>query len=267
MDSLDTESRSVVLYAKWFEGTPTCKRAITLHTETCNSDTSTTSQYCRGDGYYASGSKGTTTITYGSLGTVGQEPSSGDAFDCDVTGNGDWERFYYVSNYYDTSSKTFDNDYYVFIYYSSTSGGVISTENTSWYSGSTTSGGPITAITALPTTSQWRDDLLKTSTRNILRYDTDINIVTSFSYLGKAARLLTFQEFRSACPNSSGSTGSLSGCNYLFERTKYSTSSYSADGLWLETTYSSNSAWELSSFSRSSGQGRYNQVNNVCKML
>ena len=232
---------------------PICKRATTLHTETCNSDTSSTSYYCRGGGYSAG-----STITYGSLGTSGSEPSPGDAFDCDVTGNGDWERFYYVSNYFDTSSQTFDNDYYVFIYYSNTTSGVASTDNVAWYSSSnSTSYGPTTAMAQLPKTSgdnAWRDDLLKTTTRNILMGATPTTVTSTaksnFSYSGYAARLLTMQELKSACPNASTTSGSMSSCNYFFERTKYSTSSYATYGPWLESAYSSTNAWYVSSYRR-----------------
>ena len=65
--------------------TAVCKRATTLHTETCSQ--TSTSLYCIGDGYTASGSMKTTTITYGNLGTKGTL-TSGDAFDCDVNGDG-----------------------------------------------------------------------------------------------------------------------------------------------------------------------------------
>ena len=58
-----------------------CKRATTLHTEECTQTDAT--NYCSGAGYTTSGSKGTTTITYGNLGTTGVL-TSGDAFDCDV---------------------------------------------------------------------------------------------------------------------------------------------------------------------------------------
>ena len=88
-----------------------CQRATTLHTETC----SQTSKYCADDGY-ASGD----TITYGSLGTSGTL-ASGDAFDCDVNGDGNFdsetERFYYVSDYYNTTTKAFESDTAVLIYY------------------------------------------------------------------------------------------------------------------------------------------------------
>ncbi len=248
---LNTENREVVLYAKYFR--PICKRATTLHTETC----SQSSDFCYADGYYSGGSQNTSTITYGSLGTSGSEPSPGDAFDCDVTGNGDWERFYYVSNYFDTSTQTFDNDYYVFIYYSNTRLGTASTYNVAWYSSDSTSFGPTIARNALPKTSgdnAWRSDLLKATTRNTLKGNSETSVTSiaesNFSYSGYAARLLTMQELKSACPNATTSTGSMSSCNYFFERTKYSNSSYATFGPWLESAYDSSSAWYVYSETR-----------------
>lgn len=59
---------------------PLCQRASILHTEECLGG------YCSGMGYKVNGSKGTTTITYGSIGTT-NTLSSGNAFDCDVNGD------------------------------------------------------------------------------------------------------------------------------------------------------------------------------------
>ena len=65
-----------------------CKRATVLHTEECTQTDG--SMFCSGAGYTANGSKGTSTITYGNLGTSGTL-SSGDAFDCDVNGDGTYD--------------------------------------------------------------------------------------------------------------------------------------------------------------------------------
>ena len=59
----------------------TCKRATSLHTEEC------LGVYCSGMGYKLDGSKGTTTITYGSLELSGTL-TTGDTFDCNVNGDG-----------------------------------------------------------------------------------------------------------------------------------------------------------------------------------
>ena len=264
MDSLDTENRSVVLYARFV--IPTCKRATTLHTETCTY-TSTSGGYCSADGYYTSGSQGTKKIKYGQRGTTGTL-TSGDAIDCDVNGDGTYdsetERFYYVSDYFDTSSNSFDSNYATFIYYSNTTSGTASTDNVAWYSYSNnTIIGPITAMAQLPKTTgtnAWRDDLLKTRTRNILKGNSETSVTSTaksnFSYEGYAARLLTIQELYSGCYDGSHSITSISDgglsykCKYLMERTKYATNSYETIGPWLESVSSSDSAWSVNSYYR-----------------
>ena len=101
-----------------------CKRATILHTEECAQ--TDTSKFCSGAGYTTSGIKRTSTITYGNLGTAGVL-TTGDAFDCDVNGDGVYdstkERFYYVSDYYNTSTKSFDSNYATLIYYNNVSSG------------------------------------------------------------------------------------------------------------------------------------------------
>ena len=60
------------------------------------------------------------TITYGQCGTSGNL-NTGDAFTCDVNGDGKfdelYERFYYVSDYYNTHTGKFEDDTVVLIYY------------------------------------------------------------------------------------------------------------------------------------------------------
>ena len=60
-----------------------CKRTTVLHTEVCTQ--TSTSEYFSEAGY-TNGNKGTT-ITYGQIGTKGTL-GIGDAFDCDVDGDG-----------------------------------------------------------------------------------------------------------------------------------------------------------------------------------
>ena len=114
-----------------------CKRATTLHTEECTQTDAT--NYCSGVGYTTSGSKGTSTIKYGNLGTSGTL-TSGDAFDCDVNGDGVYdsntERFYYVSDYYNTSTKSFESDTAVLIYYNNVSSGNSNNKTTYAYDSS-----------------------------------------------------------------------------------------------------------------------------------
>ena len=237
---------------------PTCKRATTLHTEICNQ--TDTKYYCSGGGY-TTGS----TVTYGNLGTKGTL-TSGDAFDCDVNGDGVFdpstERFYYVSDL-DTDSK-----YAVLIYYNNVSNGLPdNTQGYAWaskadyvaaggieadYGTSGNKKGPLTAIKQLPTTTQWKNVKLSSTSRNITDKEGNIK-VSNFSYNGYAARLLTIQEINKGCGITVGSykTGELDSCQYLMENTRYANSSLKY-GYWLENSHSSNAnaAWDVSTNSR-----------------
>ena len=244
-----------------------CKRAINLHEEECTQTDGT--YYCSGAGYTASGSKGTTTITYGNCGTQSSEPVSGDAFTCDVNGDGEFdeltERFYYVSDYYDTTNLTFDTTTAVLIYYNNITEGVSCNANTYAYDSSNENWhGPETLKLQLPTTTQWSNVSLKNMTRAILaEYETTHNsttttggtLPTAYSYSGYAARLLTAQELMSGCGGLSqvgSSIGELDTCNYLMENTIYAKSSIGSHGHWLESpnaSYSSN-VWSVNGYYR-----------------
>ena len=251
----------------------TCKRATTLHTEECvwtvedileingcDTEEDFEDEYgyspyeelkkmsCSRVGYTTDGAKGTTTITYGNLGTKGTL-ISGDAFDCDVNNDGTYdpetERFYYVSDYYNTSTKQFENNKATLIYYNNTTAGI--PDNTSasliaydkskenWH-------GPVNAITNLPTREQWTNPNLITGTRAIIAETgspatTGGTLPTQFDYSNYAARLLTTQELESSCGITVGSStsGDLDKCNYLLENTEYSSYSLGTVGYWLET--------------------------------
>ncbi len=218
-----------------------CKRATTLHTEECTQTDS--SSYCSGDGYTASGSMKTTTITYGNLGTKGIL-TIGDAFDCDVNGDGVYdsatERFYYVSDM--TNGVTQDSNTAVLIYYNNVSGGIASNSTTYAYdvNGNAYTNGPITAKGQLPTTSQWKNVSLINATRDITDEKNTVR-KSAFSYEGYAARLLTYQEVYNGCYDGTTSITSTKGlsskCKYLMENTKYSSSSLKTYGGWLESPY------------------------------
>lgn len=228
-----------------------CKRATTLHTEECT-QTDTTS-YCSGAGYTSAGPKGTSTITYGNLGTSGTL-TSGDAFDCDVNGDGTYdsntERFYYVSDYYNTSTKSFESDTAVLIYYNNVSSGNSNNKTTYAYDSSGENWhGPRTAIAQLPTTSQWNNVSLKTTTRTILNEwggntTAGGTMPKNFSYTGYSARLLTIQEVRKATGNNSIPTmkvGELDNSIYLLENTKFASNNNAVWVWWLESARSDNS--------------------------
>ena len=237
-----------------------CKRATTLHTEECTQTDAT--NYCSGVGYTTSGSKGTSTITYGNLGTSGTL-TSGDAFDCDVNGDGVYdsntERFYYVSDYYNTSTKSFESDTAVLIYYNNVSSGNSNNKTTYAYDSSGENfHGPRTAIKELPTTSQWSNISLKNTTRSISN-ESGSNTTTggttpsNFSYAGYAARLLTIEELRIATENNGIPTfqvGEIDNFTYLLENTSFSNENNFA--WWLENVRSDNSrqAWSVNGYYR-----------------
>ena len=228
-----------------------CKRATTLHTEECTQTDG--SLYCSGAGYTASGSKGTSTITYGNLGTSGTL-KTGDAFDCDVNGDDVYdpntERFYYVSDYYNTSTKSFESDTAVLIYYNNVSAGSPSTNSTFAYDSSNENfHGPRSLIAQLPTTSQWSNITLKNITRTIFsetsgNTTTGGTLTSNFSYSGYAARLLTVEEIKQATGKDSiptWQTGELNNVIYLMENTRFSSKNNASWAWWLENSNSSTS--------------------------
>ena len=200
-----------------------CKRATILHT----------------DGIH----------TFGNLGTSGTL-TSGDAFDCDVNGDGVYdsntERFYYVSDYYNTSTKSFESDISVLIYYNNVNAG--NPDNSKLYaydSSGENFHGPRTAIKELPTTSQWSNISLKNTTRSILNESgsgttTGGTLPNYFSYVEYAARFLTVQETNIACKtNGVWDNGKLNSCIYMLENTSYESNNIVNSGYWLENALSS----------------------------
>ena len=200
-----------------------CKRATTLHT----------------DGIH----------TFGNLGTSGTL-TSGDAFDCDVNGDGVYdsntERFYYVSDYYNTSTKSFESDISVLIYYNNVNAG--NPDNSKLYAYDNSGEnfhGPRTAIKELPTTSQWSNISLKNTTRSILNESgsdttTGGTLPNDFSYVEYAARFLTVQETNIACKtNGVWDNGKLNSCIYMLENTSYESNNIVNSGYWLENALSS----------------------------
>ena len=237
-----------------------CKRATTLHTEKC-AQTYTTA-YCSGAGYKRFGTKGTKTITYGNLGSKGTL-TAGDAFDCDVNGDGVYdartERFYYVSDYYNTNTKTFEDDTAVLIYYNNVSSGQPANKVYAYDSSGNNWHGPRTAIGQLPTSSQWSNVSLKNSTRAILNEKsenttTEGTLPSNYSYIGYAARLLTFQEVKketeiNIIPTWKGEK--LDNFTFLLENTQFSSDKNAAWSWWFENPSSDHSsAWNVDGFDR-----------------
>ena len=260
-----------------------CKRAdvSTLHTEECTQ----TSDYCYAAGYYNKGSKGTTTITYGNETTTEDVLTSGDAFDCDVNGDSAYdattERFYYVSGL----NGDENSEYAVLVYYNNTTAGIADNTSSSLVAYNLSDEnwrGPVTAITNLPTTTQWSNVSLSNTSRAIIT-ETGSNSTSggtlpiAFSYEGYSSRLLTAQEINSACGIIVGSrtVGELDTCNYLMENTKYSNSRMESWGHWLETPKASSSdlVWDVYGSNRivsiyfDASSRSYNGVRPVIEVL
>lgn len=225
---------------------PLCRRATLLHTEEC------LGAYCSGMGYKADGKKGTSTITYGSLGTS-NKLSSGDAFDCDVNGDGIYdsntERFYYVTDMETNSNIA------VLIYYNNVSAGKPDNEKYYPYDNSKENWhGPRNAIEQLPTTSQWNNVHLSNTERKIVNeYNTTSTkdghtFPEIFSYSNYAARFLTLAEVKKLVNFyiPTWKNGELDDHLYLVENTNFSKKDNSKfDGYWLETPRNtmSNHSW------------------------
>lgn len=226
-----------------------CKRVENeedLHTETCRQS----SGYCgstRGNG---------ATITYGRAKEIGTPLETGDAFDCDVLGDGSFEyegqpaRFYYVSTMANADSSMTDNSIGVLIYYTSVVGGHNSTASGAYWANNTDTNtpklnntkGPIAAIRELPSADTWSGVSLK-NTRRLITYEASTVILSPyyFEYGDVSSRLLTFQEVYNGCYNGSiyitNNNSLYSKCEFLLENTSYSISSNRLDSVWLETPY------------------------------
>ena len=239
-----------------------CKRAKSLHTETCNN----TSGYCgttRGNG---------ATITYGNRYTTAGLLKTGDAFDCDVVGDGSYEyegqtaRFYYVSTMNNGHGTGTDSSRAVLVYYSNIDRGHIATTNSIWTSNDNRSG-PDVVVSHLPgnAPNTWPRVSLSTTER-VITNENGSNTISSFNYGNANARLLTFQEVNAGCKNGYAITtvnGIYQKCEFLFENTKYTNSSRATDGPWLETPYSGNTstAWYATSYSRNVNYGNIYYTN------
>ena len=236
-----------------------CKRAQKLHSEKCNRTDPT--YYCSGAGYTLGDN-----IIYGNCGTSG-ELKVGDAFDCDVDGNGVYdsntERFYYVSDYYDTEMRTFNNNYATLIYYNNVQAGIPDNKANFTYSlNAQNFHGPVDAYEQLPRTDQWSKVTLLRQTRQILNEKAGTNIILGggtlekFDYIDRAARFLTVQEIEQGCEITT--VGSLTVgeidnlCEFLIENTKYADGIFGSYGIWLETTleYNDISVWRVHGINR-----------------
>ena len=175
---------------------PVCVKATKLHTDTCN----LTSGGCFAAGY-KDGNKGTT-ITFGSL-PNSNELTPGDAYDCDVNGDGTYssttERFYYM--------RTIDENA-AFISHANFEG-ASGQQNVNIFPYND-------SFSYLPTIEQWSN----------LEITFDDN---------KAARFATMDDIKAAC-NLTNVTreGALDNCVFLMENSRFISSSTGRTAMWIK---------------------------------
>ncbi len=191
-----TDGATITLYAKWEHVPMVCKAATTLHTETCEADgscstaTVTNFQNVRG-GKIEMVDNGETQIKQITYGILPNSTSlkAGDAYDCDVMGNGDYsERFYVLTN---------DGTNVDMIYYSGYDNGPNISTSVHY--------GP--ALEKLPTNQQWTNP-------NLVPFED--GGITSFPLV---------EDLISACgisPSNISATGAMDQCIFTLERTTFS---------------------------------------------
>ena len=203
----------VTYYAHYTNSAKVCRPATTLHTNG--------------------------NIDFGQIPT-GSVPSAGDAYDCDVNGDGTFdatnERFYFLTN----SS----NGNAVFIYSNNThkgqSGVAPMCKADAIAYGANFTEGPNTAIEELPTTVEWSNVNIYTEPRTITN-QSGTTIKSDYVYAGKAARLASLDEIKAATSSSINETANeLASYTFLLENTV----SYGdcRSNYWLETTNSNGGA-------------------------
>ena len=201
-------SGNVNYFAKWTPSeTPSllCRKATTLHTTECPSTAA-----CKNAGYTETGSRGTNIVTFGTIPHIGIE--AGNAYDCDVNGDGtydaDTERFYYLTTKGENAVLMSHTNY-------EGEAGQVTTENYIYTD----------ALTKLPTktTNQWNN--VQVTFSNHLD-STDTNVY--------AARFATYDELKEATGKDAlTAVGSLDDYAYLLENTQFV--GVGRSGIWLES--------------------------------
>ena len=189
-------TKTTTIYAKWKDKVDyICKKSQTLHTDTCQR----TSGGCITAGY-----KKDDKIIFGSI-VESENFETGNAFDCDVNGDGEFnsdnERFYYLRT---------DNTKAVLISNTNFEGeNGQSIANNFLYDNSSEA----MAIDQLPTIAQWSN-------------------VGEIS--GKAARFATYDDLKTACGEEDLTTsGDLSNYTFLMENSTFVSTSIGRSGTWL----------------------------------
>ena len=165
-----------------------------LHTDKCTNGSCTSAGHTNG-----------TIITFGTI-QDNNSPKKGDAFNCDVNNDGIYndekERFYYLDG---------DDITATLIFYSGYEGEAKeNNENNYNYR---------TAATMLPTAEQW-------SNPNLVKFykDYDEDGATE----ERIARYITYPEITNLC------NSVLSNCEFIYENTRYLSTSTGRSGMWIE---------------------------------
>ncbi len=216
-DDITVEGTDTI-YAHWTPSEVTlCKKATELHVETCRNNAGG----CKDTGYtvmnYSTdpptvakmGAKGTSDIVYGNI-SDGDSAQKGDAFDCDVNGDGDYdsntERFYYIRSTEDKAILIYSNNFQ--------NGAPGYTENYNY----------VPAIAQLPTTQQW----------------TALTDVATTYDNNRIARFLNIEDLSSACSITSLSDNRAfpETCSFMLENTSYFAPSdaIAKSGIWTDVT-------------------------------
>ena len=199
--------------------------------------------------------------------TFGQIPGSssltaGDAFDCDVNGDGTFdptnERFYYLT---DTS-----NGEAVLIFANNTSqvsnNATATCSSTAVSYASSFDEGPTTAMDELPTSAQWSNVNIYTEPR-VITDNTGSTVTNNYLYTEKAARFDTLDEIKAATnANINGTANELASYPFLLENT-ISYNNGCNSNYWLETTYSNGGALRINGASNAKSLGHYDGSSGV----
>lgn len=245
--TLPTASKANKEFLGWFTSASGGERLLTT-TEITASD--------NGKTYYAHYTndakvcRPATTLHTNGTTNFGQLPSgsplrAGDAYDCDVNGDGTFdatnERFYYLTNTSDGKA--------VFIFANNTHQGesgataMCKANAIAYAPNSSYSEGPNTAITELPTTTDWPNVNLYTEPRTITN-EAGTTVLSNYLYTEKAARFATVDEIKAATTASlNGTTNELASYTFLLENTK--TYGDCRSNYWLETPKSGGGAYRI----------------------
>ena len=222
-----------------------CKKATTLHETTCLNPYGDTPLLKGCLNTYEYGEK----IIFGNI--PSGEPKSGDAYDCDVNNDGiydpETERFYYVSKFYNSKTRKFENDKSVLNYYTNIDINMNPTKRlTNKFSTGSNSPEPSELLKYLPTVNEWTNPgIIPPGTRYITDYYFELKY--DFSYGDAAARPLVYKEIIASCDfiYNSLDYGELKKCPFLLENidSYYGSSRYY--GYWIETNADSTFAFSV----------------------